>query len=117
MIKKNKKPSKRSSFKGFSGGAAGIRTLVPVKANGFQDHLVMTASIQLRVIKLCFPLSNWMAQRKEKQERTSLFCEYRRTVKPLVLGHLGEMKRTVCYTISRPPRYDHFDTSPSHVAC
>ena len=33
----------------FIGGAAGIRTLVPVKANGFQDRLVMTTSIQLRV--------------------------------------------------------------------
>ena len=57
MSMKKEKPSKRSSFKGFSGGAAGIRTLVPVKANGFQDRLVMTTSIHLRVIKLFVPLT------------------------------------------------------------
>ena len=35
------------------GGGWGIRTLVPVKANGFQDRLVMTTSIILRAnIKL-----------------------------------------------------------------
>lgn len=30
------------------GGGGGIRTPVPVKANGFQDRLVVTASIRLR---------------------------------------------------------------------
>ena len=42
------KARKRSVYGPF-GGAAGIRTLVPVKANGFQDRLVMTTSIQLRI--------------------------------------------------------------------
>ena len=37
----------------FIGGAAGIRTLVPVKANGFQDRLVMTTSIQLHMPFRC----------------------------------------------------------------
>ncbi len=31
------------------GGAGGIRTHVPLRTNGFQDRLVMTTSIQLRV--------------------------------------------------------------------
>ena len=33
------------------GGGWGIRTLVPVKANGFQDRLVMTTSIILRAVQ------------------------------------------------------------------
>ena len=33
------------------GGGWGIRTLVPVKANGFQDRLVMTTSIILQVLR------------------------------------------------------------------
>ena len=36
-------------FTGFSGGAGGIRTHVAVTPNGFQDRLVMTASIPLLV--------------------------------------------------------------------
>ncbi len=31
----------------FYGGGEGIRTPVPLRANGFQDRLVMTASIRL----------------------------------------------------------------------
>ncbi len=42
-----KKPA-NAVFTGFSGGAGGIRTHVGVNPNGFQDRLVMTASIQLR---------------------------------------------------------------------
>ena len=38
----------RGSVGAFSGGGCGIRTHVPVKANGFQDRLVMTASITLQ---------------------------------------------------------------------
>ena len=34
---------------GARGGGEGIRTPVPVKANGFQDRLVVTASIRLRI--------------------------------------------------------------------
>ena len=33
----------------FIFGECGIRTHAPFPANGFQDHLVMTASITLRV--------------------------------------------------------------------
>ena len=46
---KMQKACKRNVCRLFIGGAAGIRTLVPVKANGFQDRLVMTASIQLHL--------------------------------------------------------------------
>ena len=35
-----------------SGGGEGIRTPVPLQANGFQDRLVMTASIRLRMLIL-----------------------------------------------------------------
>ena len=44
------KEARKRIVYGLSGGAAGIRTLVPVKANGFQDRLVMTTSIQLLVL-------------------------------------------------------------------
>ncbi len=37
--------------KGFFGGGRGIRTPVGVNPNGFQDRLVVTASICLRTIK------------------------------------------------------------------
>ena len=33
----------------FGGGGKGIRTLVGVSPNGFQDRLVMTTSISLRI--------------------------------------------------------------------
>ena len=46
---KRKKPQKRSVFKAFDGGEEGIRTLVGLPPNGFQDRLVMTASIPLRM--------------------------------------------------------------------
>ena len=36
------------------GGGGGIRTPVPVKANGFQDRLVMTASIRLRSLDIIY---------------------------------------------------------------
>ena len=35
------------------GGEEGIRTLVGLPPNGFQDRLVMTASIPLRIVKKC----------------------------------------------------------------
>ena len=34
----------------FSGGGSGIRTHAPFRTNGFQDRLVMTTSISLRVL-------------------------------------------------------------------
>ena len=46
---KREKPQKRSVFKAFYGGEEGIRTLVGLPPNGFQDRLVMTASIPLRI--------------------------------------------------------------------
>ena len=40
-----------SSFaKQKNGGAGGIRTHAPFRANGFQDRLVMTTSIPLRIL-------------------------------------------------------------------
>ena len=47
--RKEKKPQKRSVFKAFDGGEEGIRTLVGLPPNGFQDRLVMTASIPLHL--------------------------------------------------------------------
>ena len=49
-FKKKRKALKMLDFQGFlSGGGCEIRTHAPVKANGFQDRLVMTTSITLRV--------------------------------------------------------------------
>ena len=48
--KKREKPWKHWVFKAFEcGGGCGIRTHVTLLSNGFQDHLVMTASITLRI--------------------------------------------------------------------
>ena len=44
-----KKSLKILHFERFFGGGSGIRTHVTVKSNGFQDRLVMTASIPLRI--------------------------------------------------------------------
>ena len=56
ILSKTKKHSLARMLSCFGGGW-GIRTLVPVKANGFQDRLVMTTSIILRaylVVKIPF---------------------------------------------------------------
>ena len=49
ITQKREKPRKRSVFKALYGGEEGIRTLVGLPPNGFQDRLVMTASIPLRL--------------------------------------------------------------------
>ena len=48
------KALKNKYFQGFCGGGCEIRTHAPVKANGFQDRLVMTTSITLRIRLLSF---------------------------------------------------------------
>ena len=52
-------------------GEDGIRTHVPVKANGFQDRLVMTTSIPLHIKDICLRYS-W---RKLNSSKTALWCQ------------------------------------------
>ena len=42
--------SQNVTGEGISSGEGGIRTHAPFRTNGFQDRLVMTASIPLRVL-------------------------------------------------------------------
>ena len=48
-IIKEKSLGVQTNTKAFCGGEEGIRTLVGLRPNGFQDRLVMTASIPLQV--------------------------------------------------------------------
>ena len=103
------KSSKRSSFKGFHGGAGGIRTHVTFRSNGFQDRLVMTTSIQLRISILFYS----QARLQEKRARNATYAIIEKSVNPYCLKVLRWMSRSVIWNISRPPRYDRFDTAPS----
>ena len=95
-FQKIEKPSKRSSFKGFHGGDAGIRTLVPVKANGFQDRLVMTTSIHLRVIKLFVPLTTLLEKEGTSGGDISRLANIE---KPQTLG-IRAFKRNETYSLA-----------------
>ncbi len=55
---KNEKTSTPKRRCSFFGAAGGIRTHVPVRANGFRDRPVMTASIPLRIILIMLPGDN-----------------------------------------------------------
>ena len=58
-------------FQGFlGGGGCEIRTHAPVKANGFQDRLVMTTSITLRIGYSVFRFANFL----EKVLEIIIFC-------------------------------------------
>ena len=56
------------------GGGCEIRTHAPVKANGFQDRLVMTTSITLRVRLFSFRFANFL----EKVLEGTIFCFVRK---------------------------------------
>ena len=48
------KQGRKMTSNPVSGGEEGIRTLVGLLPNGFQDRLVMTASIPLRIVRMYF---------------------------------------------------------------
>ena len=57
------------------GGGCGIRTHVTLLSNGFQDRLVMTASITLRVLLNCRTFSCFYAQQYTLFSQTSVaYC-------------------------------------------
>ena len=103
-----RKPLKRSNFKGFGWRSRWDSNPRAFWANGFQDRLVMTASIQLR-ISILFLFSSTFARKTCKKCKD---CNYRKVCKTLCCKGLRWMSRSVIWNISRPPRYDHFDTSP-----
>ena len=102
------KPLKHSSSKGFWRSRWDSNPRVPHETNGFQDRLVMTASIQLR-ISILFLFSSTFARKTCKKCKD---CNYRKVCKPLCCKGLRWMSRSVIWNISRPPRYDRFDTAP-----
>ena len=89
------------------GGGKGIRTLVRLLSNGFQDRLVMTTSISLR--------KGIQFQSLEKILEKTLERMMRRRRKILKVKEIQGFFE-VCFRydkkFSRPPRYDRFDTSP-----
>ena len=89
------------------GGGKGIRTLVGLLPNGFQDRLVMTTSISLR--------KGIQFQSLEKILEKTLERMMRRRRKILKVKEIQGFFE-VCFRydkkFSRPPRYDRFDTSP-----
>ena len=107
FIRKAKDPQTQC-LRAFPGGDGGIRTHVGLHPNGFQDRLVMTASIQLR-ISILFLFSSTFARKTCKKCKD---CNYRKVCKTLCCKGLRWMSRSVIWNISRPPRYDRFDTAP-----
>ena len=100
-------PRKYWIFGGLFGGGKGIRTLVRLLSNGFQDRLVMTTSISLR--------KGIQFQSLEKILEKTLERMMRRRRKILKVKEIQGFFE-VCFRydkkFSRPPRYDRFDTSP-----
>ena len=117
MRAKKRKALKMLDFKAFlNGGGCEIRTHAPVKANGFQDRLVMTTSITLRVeILSC----------KYTDRHSNGFggpCQSRKHSRPirqsralpsllLVFGLRLKKQHTVLFFLRS--HYDRFDMPPS----
>ncbi len=78
------------------------------RSTGFQDRLVMTTSIHLRISILFYS----QARLQEKRARNATYAIIEKSVNPYCLKVLRWMSRSVIWNISRPPRYDHFDTAP-----
>ena len=94
-------------FGGFFGGGKGIRTLVGLPPNGFQDRLVMTTSISLRKgIQFLEPGKNFRKNVRKNDAAQEKF--------PKKQGIQGffEVRFRYDKEFSRPPRYDHFDIPP-----
>ena len=88
------------------GGGCGIRTHAPFPANGFQDRLVMTASITLRKIDLLgfqdpCPSENIVATRVRHRRTSSLLVFVTRFA-----------KKYAPYRFCLLTRYDRFDNPP-----
>ena len=76
-----RKPLKRSNFKGFGWRSRWDSNPRAFWANGFQDRLVMTASIQLR-ISILF---NSQARLQEKRARNAKIAIIEKSVNPHVV--------------------------------
>ena len=105
-------------------GEGGIRTHAPLRTNGFQDRLVMTTSIPLHVRSFSetFDTYHTLYTRKCKVF-LFLFLRIKRIYSKIksfgifskLLKRRGwdsNPRALADKRFSRPPRYDHFDTSP-----
>ena len=92
-----------------SGGGCEIRTHAPVKANGFQDRLVMTTSITLRVfnfIKNRNPSQGKLRENCEKRFSQSASDDAKNPIKSRVFKKLHKQTKEVFKTASLwPLRY------------
>ena len=86
-----------------SGGGCEIRTHAPVKANGFQDRLVMTTSITLRVfnfIKNRNPSQGKLRENCEKRFSQSASEDAKKPIKSRVFKKLHKQTKEVFKTAS-----------------
>ena len=104
------KARKRSVY-GPSGGAGGIRTHVPLRTNGFQDRLVMTTSIQLHVSFIQLYVTRNKMFWGHIWGHIRGFLHWTSPQSAYFIGILSISTNEV-NRISRPPRYDRFDTAP-----
>ena len=95
-----------------SGGGCEIRTHAPVKANGFQDRLVMTTSITLRVfnfIKNRNPSQGKLRENCEKRFSQSASDDAKNPIKSRVFKKLHKQTKEVFKTAA----FDRSANSPS----
>ena len=100
-------PRKYWIFGGLFGGGKGIRTLVRLLSNGFQDRLVMTTSISLRKGIQFQSLGKILEKTLERMMRRR-----RMILKVKEIQGFFEVCFRYDKKFSRPPRYDRFDNSP-----
>ena len=92
----------------FCGGGDGIRTHVRLLSNGFQDRLVMTASIPLRMKTIQF--SRPLPFRKHSRNARASQMPF---IAPCFRYALRE--NDTPYRFRSLTRYDRFDTPPNEV--
>ena len=99
-----------------SGGGCEIRTHAPVKANGFQDRLVMTTSITLRVfnfIKNRNPSQGKLRENCEKRFSQSASDDVKNPIKSRVFKKLHKQTKEVFKNAS----FKRLNSNPLIVLC
>ena len=100
QLKITKKPRKIGAY----GGGKGIRTLVGGCPNGFQDRLVMTTSISLRIWN-CFRRNHRIIKFFRNIFRNAVFGCFRSARKVSVYKVFLRFCDRSARKFSRPPRY------------
>ena len=111
-----KNEARKRSVYGPFGGAAGIRTLVSFQTNGFQDRLVMTTSIQLHVSFIQLYVTRNKMFWGHIWGHIQVF-QHRTGPQSAYFISFPSFGSNEVNRISRPPRYDRFDTAPCILNC